>query len=198
VYPELLADLGMHFPAVRRASISERAPDPAVTLSQYIFPPPMPGEDRTLEEQERILWQMDGAVESVFVAGHAMATLLGELGLRPQVIAGHSAGEYPALLAAGATRVDDDASLIRMIRNVNKVYLALSRTEDVPQVVLIAVGGAEPALIDSRSNRDGFVAMDNCRYRSCCRSTAAGGADDRDARSGARLPTLPSIASLPH
>jgi len=171
-YPNMLADLCMHFPSVRsRFDLMERAFSDhprGYTPSQYIFPPPMPGEDRTLEEQERILWQMDGAVESVFVASHAMATLLDDLGLRPQVIAGHSAGEYPALLAAGATRVDDDASLIRMIRNVNKVYLALSQTKDVPQVVLIAVGGAEPALIESLvQGSDGkiLVAMDNCRYQ---------------------------------
>jgi acyl transferase domain-containing protein len=86
-YPYMLADLCHHFPSVRsRFDLMDRAfldHPRGYRPSHFIFPPSAPGHASDPEEAERRLWQMDGAVESVFVASQALSVLLGELGLRP-------------------------------------------------------------------------------------------------------------------
>ncbi|MDP3938187.1 MAG: polyketide synthase dehydratase domain-containing protein, partial [Deltaproteobacteria bacterium] len=165
-------DLCFHFPLVRsRFDLMERAfrdHPRGYTPSQFIFPPPTLGSSVDSDEQERLLWQMDGAVESVFVASAAISGLLQRLGLKPDIATGHSAGEYTGLLVTGATRVDSDESLVRMILDVNSVYQRLYKTQSIPAVALIAVGGADPELLRQlQREHEGklFVAMDNCHYQ---------------------------------
>jgi len=172
-YPNMLADLCLHFPVVRsRFDLMERAfvnHPRGYTPAQFIFPPPgAQGAHADPEEQERRLWQMDGAVESVFVASQALYALLRDLGLRPDAVAGHSAGEYSALIAAGATRIESDEHLIREIERVNGVYQRFSRTRGLPKVSLVAVGGADPDRVRTlleESRGALHLAVDNCRYQ---------------------------------
>ena len=171
-YPNMLGDLCLHFPVVRsRFDLMERAflgHPRGYTPGQFVFPPPALGSGVAPEEQERRLFQMDGAVESVFVASQALHALLGDLGIRPDAVAGHSAGEYSALIAAGATRVDDDEALVRMIQRVNGVYQRFAQTKGLPRVSLIAVGGADPARVEALVRDSGgaiHLAVDNCRYQ---------------------------------
>ena len=169
-YPNMLADLCRHFPVVRgcfdrmdRAFLDHPR---GYRPSEFIFPPPAAGRATDPEEQERRLWRMDGAVESVFVTSHALYKLLASLGLRPQVVAGHSGGEFSALLAAGAIRVRDDEDFVRIIRRVNGVYERLAETPGLPAVSLVAVGGADPALVNDLVEGSGgrlHLAIDNCR-----------------------------------
>jgi acyl transferase domain-containing protein/phosphopantetheinyl transferase len=199
-YPGMLTDLCLHFPTVRsRFDLMDRAfldHPRGYRPSEFIFPPPAPGQEADPEEAERRLWQMDGAVESVFVASQALAALLRELGLRPDAVAGHSAGEYSALLAAGATRVENDKQLIRMILDLNDVYQRLAGTEGVPKVSLVTVGGADPALVDEvirESEGALYLAVDNCRYQVvlCGLSGPMGDAVGRLRAEGAICGTLP-------
>jgi acyl transferase domain-containing protein len=103
-YPEMLRDLVTHFAEMRRAlRLADRAlapqfPEP---LSRYIFAP------GTQSEEERraraiTLTQTNIAQPALGAIEIGILELLKELGLRPDMVAGHSYGEYVALCAAGA------------------------------------------------------------------------------------------------
>jgi acyl transferase domain-containing protein/NAD(P)H-dependent flavin oxidoreductase YrpB (nitropropane dioxygenase family)/NADP-dependent 3-hydroxy acid dehydrogenase YdfG len=101
-YPRMLQDLMLHFPEMRAAfeqaerDLGDKLGKP---LSDYVFPPPTfgPEEERS---QQRALTKTNVAQPALGAASLAMLSLLQELGLRPDVVAGHSYGEYVALTAA--------------------------------------------------------------------------------------------------
>ena len=102
-YCGMLDELAVHFSCVReRYELADRAladhgPD---RLSRYVFPPPAFGRD---EEQalERGLRRTEIAQPALGAAGMGMLRLLEALGIAPDLVAGHSYGEYVALCAAG-------------------------------------------------------------------------------------------------
>lgn len=102
-YPNMLRDLAIHFPEVReRFELADRVlrdhlPQP---LSTFIFPPPyFSQEDECVRQQA--LTQTDVAQPALGVAEKGLFYLLQALGVRPDMVAGHSYGEYVALCAAG-------------------------------------------------------------------------------------------------
>nr|MBA3947194.1 SDR family NAD(P)-dependent oxidoreductase [Herpetosiphonaceae bacterium] len=103
-YPNMLRDLALAFPEVRETF--ERADHTLFSrfgrpLSQYIFPVPAftPAEERA--QQEHIM-ATNVAQPALGAADMAMVRILEAVGVRPELLAGHSYGEYVALCAAGA------------------------------------------------------------------------------------------------
>ncbi len=112
-YVNMLSDLALHFGEVRDQFeqadrvLCERLPQP---LSAYIFPPAA----FSLEEQhthQQALTQTNVAQPALGVASLALVHLLKNLGIEPDLTAGHSYGEYVALCAAG---VFDPDTLYRL------------------------------------------------------------------------------------
>lgn len=109
-YPNMLRDLTVVFPEVRETferfdrALSEQFGGP---LSQYIFPIPAFTPEAQAAYQER-LTATNVAQPALGAAEMALFHLLGNLGLTPDLVAGHSYGEYAALCAAGAI---DEATL---------------------------------------------------------------------------------------
>ncbi len=104
-YPNMLRELALTFPEVREAF--ERA-DSALeevwsdrSLHRLIFPPPAFTPEEEAAQQAR-LTATDVAQPALGAAGIAALRLLERLGLRAEMVAGHSYGEYVALCAAGA------------------------------------------------------------------------------------------------
>jgi acyl transferase domain-containing protein/NAD(P)H-dependent flavin oxidoreductase YrpB (nitropropane dioxygenase family)/NAD(P)-dependent dehydrogenase (short-subunit alcohol dehydrogenase family) len=102
-YPNMSRDLAMHFPEVRRAF--ERADEALrdrfrTPLSARVFPPPAFDEEET-RAQQKALTATNVAQPALGAADLASFRLLGDLGARPDMAAGHSYGEYVALCAAG-------------------------------------------------------------------------------------------------
>ncbi len=103
-YPNMLRDLAVAFPEVREAferadrTLMGRFPKP---LSGYVFPSPAfsPEEERA---QREALTQTNVAQPALGAADMALFQLLQELGVRPDMLAGHSYGEYVALCGSGA------------------------------------------------------------------------------------------------
>jgi len=102
-YPDMLRDLAIDFTEVREQferadrALSGKLPLP---LSAYVFPPPSFSEQEARARREALL-QTNVAQPAVAAAGLAVFHLLGRLGVRPDIVAGHSFGEYVALCAAG-------------------------------------------------------------------------------------------------
>jgi len=104
-YPGMHRELATYFPDVRHAvELADRvtAGDvPARRLSSFIFPPPAFSE----EDQARQLLELTDTTVAQPALGaveRGACDLLERFGIRPDMTAGHSYGEYVALSAAGA------------------------------------------------------------------------------------------------
>ncbi|MEO8592213.1 MAG: SDR family NAD(P)-dependent oxidoreductase [Candidatus Solibacter sp.] len=107
-YPRMLQDLFLHFPEMRpmmekaAGVLAGKLPSP---LSSYVFPAPSFSRE---EEQvlQKALTQTNVAQPALGAVSLALFELLDEFGLRPDMMAGHSYGEYAALAAAGVFDAD--------------------------------------------------------------------------------------------
>lgn len=95
---------------------------------------------------------------AIFVHSHIVTQLLAETGLRPDMAAGHSLGEYSALTAAGVLEFDEALGLVKLRGEfMHKAGLASPGT-------MAAVIGLEPAEIDAvcrEAGRAGVVQVAN-------------------------------------
>jgi malonyl CoA-acyl carrier protein transacylase/phosphopantetheinyl transferase/acyl carrier protein len=197
-YPDMLADLCLHLPVVRESfDRTDRAfagHPRGYVPSDFIFARPRGAADR--EAQERRLWEMDGAVEAVFTANHALHRLLEALGIRPYAVVGHSTGEYSALIAAGCIDVSSDEQLTRLMLDLNGTYEKMLRENGIPEATLVAVGAAdrEAVLAALDAEKDAVdVAMDNCPHQVvlCGGEEGVRRVTDRLRSQGAVCETLP-------
>jgi len=74
----------------------------------------MPIEQYALEGPEETLTRTDVAQPALFTVSLAIAEAAGELGIRPDVVAGHSLGEYTAAVASGAVSFEDGIRLVAL------------------------------------------------------------------------------------
>jgi acyl transferase domain-containing protein/NAD(P)H-dependent flavin oxidoreductase YrpB (nitropropane dioxygenase family) len=102
-YPDMLRELAIMFAEVRESfETADRVLKSRIPrgLSSYVFPPP-----RFAKEQEesacRALMRTDLAQPALGAAELGLFRLLGCFGVKPDMVAGHSYGEYLALHAAG-------------------------------------------------------------------------------------------------
>ncbi len=169
-YTNMLLDLCLHFPEVRACfDLADRPfiDHPRNFLpSDFIFPRPAFSEADS--EQQQQLWRMDGAVEAVLIGNWAMWTLLKNLEIRPDVIVGHSTGDYSAMFASGIIQLKDDEDFLQTILTWNNVHEELAKELTVPDASLVAVAG-DAAHLESVIEQVGggiHVAMDNCPHQS--------------------------------
>ncbi|MDH3284565.1 MAG: acyltransferase domain-containing protein, partial [Acidobacteriota bacterium] len=102
-YPDMLRELALHVPGVRETfEAADRALAGAYErpLSETIFPPPAFSPETKTSQQEA-LTRTNFAQPALGAADAAMYRILRRCGLRGELFAGHSYGEYVALHAAG-------------------------------------------------------------------------------------------------
>lgn len=169
-YLNMLADLCRHFPIVR-ACFDEMDRvlfdhPRGYRLSEVIFPPPaFTDADRVAAEKR--LGQMDLAVESVTTANHAITHLLAQLGIVPDVVLGHSSGEFSAMRAAGMFDEDEKGFDARIV-SLNDDHRRHADSGALPSGArLIAVGAARERVeaICAAAGVPALVAMDNCPHQ---------------------------------
>lgn len=109
----MLLDLALQFGEVKRtfeaanAVLAGKLDKP---LSQYIYPPPSFTEEEE-RELKAGLTNTQIAQPAIGAADMAVLSLLGSFGLKADMVAGHSYGEYVALYAAGCL---SDADLLKI------------------------------------------------------------------------------------
>ena len=150
-YPRMFEDLLLLFPemqeVVERAVriLGEKLPEP---LSAYIFPPPSFSREEEQKRQEA-LTRTNVAQPALGAVSLAMFGLLRELGLQPEMAAGHSYGEYVALAAAG---VFDADTLITLSEARGRFIVEGAGAE---AGIMAAVEAEAPAVVDVLKNFDG-------------------------------------------
>lgn len=165
-YLNMLGELCVHFPEVRACFDSADAAggDPArQPLSSVIFPPALySASEKALAESQ--LWSIERATEAVLTAGGAMFTLLEKLGIKPDMMTGHSAGEWIAMAASGMVGVPE---FINGMNRLATMYRALAERTEVPSMVMLAVGAGRDRVNDLAQEL-GFpihIANDNCPHQ---------------------------------
>jgi malonyl CoA-acyl carrier protein transacylase/phosphopantetheinyl transferase len=166
-YVNMLAELCLNFPEIRSAF--DEADAACTTAGDGFLPSalnfPAPGSDGADADE---IAQWEKAVVLVFTANTAMRRLLEALHIRPDAVLGHSFGELSALEMAGVLRPGNGEDRIHFARHAYLHLRELSRERDLPAGRLLAVGGAEHALIDAMLARfpDSLrVAMENCPHQ---------------------------------
>lgn len=155
----MLRDLMLHQPAMRGwFDLAERA---------FADHPRGLGPSQALiaaESADAALWRMDIGPELIFAANQSVAELYRGMGLRADMLAGHSTGEYSALYAAGVTRRDSARVLRAEMRALNALYERMESEGAIAEGHLVTLGAVDRASLSAqlRGRDDLFLAMDNC------------------------------------
>jgi malonyl CoA-acyl carrier protein transacylase len=167
-YLNMLRDLLPHFPEVRahfeqcdRLSVQGGRPKP---ISQAVLlPEAAPAEER--QQAERELWRLDNAIAAILMADWSLYELLHNLGLRPDVLASHSAGEFSALTAAGCFEHND--TLITELFALGRLLRRQEDEGEIPEYVLLAVSAESDAIMKVLAPQQDAVcvAMNNCPHQ---------------------------------
>jgi acyl transferase domain-containing protein len=172
-YLGMLAGLGEHFPEVREilhwSDGLLQQNDLTDALSRFMRLPEELEPARRAEVQAA-LRELDNAMISVLVADWAIGTVMHKLGIEPDVIAGHSAGELAALWRAGCINPEAEPGLIPDMRRTLREQ-AISNTGE--EAALLAVGASRETaakVIEAASDnippgQKVFIAMDNCPHQ---------------------------------
>lgn len=138
-YLNMLADLCIHFPEVRAAfdAADAAAKNPeAYPPSLDIFPPPFFSQEEAKAAEQR-LFRIDRATEAVLTSAGALYTLLRNLGIKPDMSAGHSAGEWIGMVAAGMIDIDE---FVGSMSKLNAMYRKLEADTNIPRAAMLACG----------------------------------------------------------
>jgi acyl transferase domain-containing protein/phosphopantetheinyl transferase len=177
-YVNMLADLCLHFPEVRSCfdladQLFRPRKHPSRLPSQLIYPPPDPAEPERSTGQRR-LWQEDGALEAIHAADGALFTLLKRLHIRPEMVVGHSFGDFFALLLAASPDAPKDVVIDAMtalehsVHRTVHIYEQLRAAGQIPQdIALVNVGADVETVSNLIETVDGalHISMDNCPHQ---------------------------------
>ncbi|MBX6316694.1 MAG: ACP S-malonyltransferase, partial [Isosphaeraceae bacterium] len=160
-YPGMLADLCPHFPEVRALF------DTADRLAREsgVMEPPSERLFRPAAPADPALWEPGTAVNVVLISQWALFQLLLRVGLRPDAVAGHSSGEFLALVAAGA--VPADRRLEERFKELAALFARLERSGAVPSARLVVVAADRARVESALGDETGAVAVvvDNCPHQ---------------------------------
>ena len=194
-YPSMLADLCLHFPEVRGVfDLADRAfvdHERGYLPSHTVFPLPA-GQKRDADR----LWAMDSAAESVFSANMALLRVMQGLEIKPDVLLGHSTGEYSSILAGGMVDVEQEEQFTNFVRGVNKVYENVAANGQIAPGILLSIGAADAQSVKetvARLDASLFIAMENCPQQTivCGDEQAIARAEEIFRGQGAILERLP-------
>ncbi|MFG2989015.1 SDR family NAD(P)-dependent oxidoreductase [Streptomyces sp. NPDC048257] len=152
--PGMLGDLFTAFPTLRR--LLDEAPPRVVST---MFPPAAFSAEGRVTQRAAVT-DTRVAQPALGLAGAAAHLLLGELGVRPDAVAGHSYGELTALWAAGAY---DTQSLLRLSARRAEAIVAAAGADPGS----MAAVSAAPAEVREIAARTGCVVANHNAPRQC-------------------------------
>jgi acyl transferase domain-containing protein/phosphopantetheinyl transferase len=177
-YVNMLSDLCVHFPEVRSCfdladQLFVPVQQPSPIPSHLIYPHPDPSAQERSQLQQR-LWQEDGALEAVYAADGALCTILTRLGIRPDMMVGHSFGDLFSLLFAASPDaprevvLDAMMALAQLVHSSAQMYEQLRSDGKIPQDIALLNVGADSVTVSHFFEAIAgpiYVAMDNCPHQ---------------------------------
>ncbi|WP_456385391.1 type I polyketide synthase [Desulfolithobacter sp.] len=166
-YQDMLLELTTYFDEVREWFDCWNGiySDGEISRTDILFPPLDEDVKKIRSSLEEKLQSMDIGSEAVFIGSQALFSLLEHLGVRADMMVGHSTGESSALVASGAIRASGKSSLAELIKELNIVYQQVQTAGDIPTGALLAVGALPRETILRQLEQapgDPIIAMDNC------------------------------------
>ncbi len=163
-YTGMLADLCGAFPEVADTfdwceRIAAEAGQPSLRGVLH----PAPGDREAAEARLR---RLGPSIFGVLIADLALTRVLTKLEIPVSAVAGHSAGELAALLAAGALQAGQ--VLGPRLAEISAIMERLEDESGGPDVVLLAVGAGKAVVQEIAATLTGgavIVAMDNCPHQ---------------------------------
>jgi [acyl-carrier-protein] S-malonyltransferase len=101
------------------------------------------------------LTETDAAQPALFALSLALAEAAGELGLTPDLVAGHSLGEYTAAVASGALELEDG------MRLVSRRGRLMAEIQSTTPGTMAAIIGLEPDAVERLCAEAGEVGLAN-------------------------------------
>jgi len=145
-YPGMGRDLAEKFPAARRV-FDEADAALNFAISRICFEGP--------EEELRLTENTQPAILTVSVAAYRV---LEEKGIAPDFVAGHSLGEYSALVAAGAV---DFATAVKLVRKRGRYMQEAVPAGQGAMAAILGLAPAEVAEITKKATAGGVVSAAN-------------------------------------
>ena len=165
-YLNMLKDLCVHFPVVRQAfdlADSATGGGEATPLSDVVFPQPPFSEEEESAAEAR-LWSIERATEAVLTADGAVYRLLEQLGLKAEIMTGHSGGEWIAFAASGMV---DFNEFVGGMPRLAQMYEELSMNTSIPKMAMLAAGAGKER-VEGLAREVGVsvrIANDNCPHQ---------------------------------
>jgi phosphopantetheine--protein transferase-like protein len=177
-YVHMLTDMCLHFPEVRGCfdladQLFTPRKGPSLLPSQIIYPHPDPSGQERSQLQQR-LWQEDGVLAAIYAADGALYALLNRLGVRPDMMVGHSFGDFFPLLFAASPDLPREVfmeamvALEQLVRSVLDIYEERRSQGKIPQnIALLNVGTDSDTVSNLFDKIDGplYISMDNCPHQ---------------------------------
>jgi len=166
-YLNMLADLCGVFPEVEETfawcdHLAAEAGTPEASLRGVLHLPADATDDRKAAAEAE-LRKLGPSIFAVLLADLALTRVLENLRVPVSAVAGHSAGEIAALLAAGAMQTDTALG-----PRLSEIMATMQRQEDEaggPDITLLAVGAGRAAVEEVAAGAGVGVAMDNCPHQ---------------------------------
>ncbi|MBN9523076.1 polyketide synthase dehydratase domain-containing protein [bacterium] len=175
-YLNMLADLCGVFPEVEETfawcdQLAAEAGTPEASLRRLLHQPP-DATDAQTADAEAELRKLGPSIYAVLLADLALVRVLGNLQIPVAAVAGHSAGEIAALLAAGAMQSESVLD-----SRFAESMATMQRQEDEaggPDVSLLAAGAGRATVEGVAAGAGVVVAMDNCPHQCVAVGPTAG------------------------
>ncbi len=106
------------------------------------------------EGPAEVLQQTENTQPAIFLHGYVVAALLGEGGLYPVAAAGHSLGEYTALVAARALSFED---ALRLVRLRGKLMQRAGEDQPGPMAAIIGLDAETVVTVCNIARQAGIV-----------------------------------------
>jgi acyl transferase domain-containing protein/phosphopantetheinyl transferase len=169
-YTGMLSDLCLHFPPIRDwfdtlDEFFDEADGPLP--SQLLFPTQASLSDES-QTATTPLHVRRGGGQGGFTATLALHELLQNLGIRCDVMVGHSNGENAALIASGTIRFKERREMFELTRRYTEHDDRKLSTAHIPTGVFLSVsmlGGEFLEQLIAASDNHLYLAMDNCRHQ---------------------------------
>ncbi|MBV8847163.1 MAG: polyketide synthase dehydratase domain-containing protein [Bryobacterales bacterium] len=165
-YLNMMTDLCIHFPEVRKCfDMGDAAvKDPLrMPLSTLVYPPPAFSKEEEQAAEGR-LWSLEHGTETGLTADWAMLALTQSLGIQPDMMTGHSMGDWLAMIASGILDLDE---VLASMDRLDQIYQKVKQNTEIPKMTMLAVGAGRERILEiaRQFHCEVEIANDNCPHQ---------------------------------